>query len=401
MKTQKSKKGIRTPLLFGILLFILSIGGFAAAAIAKPLPELTPELKNTPALAAQNVSLPWPSGQGVIGTLNDGILASSSETQLVKPIASMTKIVTALALLQKKPIQPGETGEVYTLTQADVAIYQDYVSRFGSVMPVRAGQQLSQYQALQALLLPSANNIADTLAIREFGSIEAYATYANAMLREYGVNSTTISDASGFSPYTVSTPKDMFEIGRRALANPIIAEIVAQKEVQIPGSGIIRNTNQLLNDTNVIGMKTGTTDEAGSCLLFAFTHTLNNGTNETVVGTVMGVPNWPQLYREVRSFIEVAKQSFGEREAIKEGTVVGSYTVPWGDSTDIVVESTVKTYGWLGTEEEVYVDVENIRADTQRDEAVGMIRADTESTNLEISEPIELPSVWWRLAHYW
>lgn len=401
MKIQKGKKGIQKPLLFGVLLFIFSIGGFTAAAIAKPLPELNPILTDTPALTAQAISLPWPSGQGVIGTLEDGVLATSSEAQLVKPIASMTKIVTALALLQRNPIQPGETGEVYTFTQDDVVIYQNYVSRFGSVMPVRSGQQISQYQALQALLLPSANNIADTLAINEFGSVEAYVVYANALLREYGLTNTTIADASGFSPNTVSTPKDIFEIGRRALANPIITEIVAQKEAQIPGSGLIRNTNQLLNDANVIGMKTGTTDEAGSCLLFAFRYTLNDGTTETVIGAVMGVPNWPQLYREVRSFIEVTKQSFGEREALREGAIVGSYTAPWGDSANIVVEDRLTVYGWLGTEEEVSMEVDNIRPNTQFDQKVGVARVNTASSELQIDKPIEPPSIWWRIAHYW
>lgn len=401
VKKHKSRRGVNKPLLFGVLLFILSISGYAIAALTKPLPEISPNLLNTPTVAAENVVLPWPSGQGVLGTLDEGVLAASSDNQSVKPIASMTKVVTALAVLQKLPMQSGETGKMYTLTQADVAIYQDYVSRFGSVMAVRAGQQISQYQALQALLLPSANNIADTLAIAEFGSVDLYVQYANSMLKDYGLQNTTIADASGFSPNTVSTPRDMFEIGRRALANPIIAEIVMQKEAQIPGSGIIRNTNQLLNDDNVIGMKTGTTDEAGSCLLFAFSHVLADGTTETVIGTVMGVPSWPQLYREVRSFMDVAKQSFGSRDAVKKGSVVGSYQAPWGDSADIIVTDDVIAYGWVGIEQKLSVEAETIRTPIEPDQTVGVIRMNTTSIDLETADSIEPPSVWWRLAHYW
>lgn len=401
VKKHKKRSGVNKPLLFGVLLFILSISGYAIAALTKPLPEISPNLLNTPTVAAQSVTLPWPSGQGVLGTLDEGILAASSDNQSVKPIASMTKIVTALAVLQKLPMQSGESGKMYTLTQADVAIYQDYVSRLGSVMPVRAGQKISQYQALQALLLPSANNIADTLAIAEFDSVDSYAQYANSMLKEYGIQNTTITDASGFSPNTVSTPRDMFEIGRRALANPVIAEIVMQKEAQIPESGTIRNTNQLLNESNVIGVKTGTTDEAGSCLLFAFTHVLGDGTTETVLGTVMGVPSWPQLYREVRVFMDATKQSFGSREASRQGAVVGSYQAPWGDSTDIIVTNDIVVYGWLGVEESLSLDAEIIRTPVASDQVVGELRTDTANVELKTEDSIESPSIWWRLAHYW
>lgn len=400
-RDKKSKKRVNRGLIFGVLLFTVSLSGYAFAAITKPLPEISPELLTVQNVAKQEVVLPWPSGQGVIGTTDDGILAASAQEQTVKPVASMTKLVTALAVLDKQPMSVGETGTTYTVTPADVALYQQYVAKQGSVMQVQVGQKLTQYEALQALLLPSANNVADMLAIETFGSVEAYTTYANELLVTYGLTKTTIADASGFSPYTVSTPGDMFEIGRRALAHPVLADIVAQKQAVIPGSGVIRNTNLLLTDPSVIGLKTGTTDEAGSCLIFAFTHALADGETETIVGTVMGVPNWPQLYREVRTLMDSAKGNFGEREAVAGGTTVGSYMTPWGDTANITIANTLTVDGWVGREESVTVQADTIRAPLAANTTVGVVSAGDERTQLSIADALEEPDIWWRLVHYW
>lgn len=397
----KKKKSVNKALVFGVMLFLASIGGYAFAAITKPLPNLSAEITYVPSIEKQDTALRWPSGQGVIGTIQDGILASSGPEQTVKPIASMTKLVTALAVLEKQPMTPGGPGKDYTVTSADLMIYREYVAKFGSVMPVSQGQVITQYQALQALLLPSANNIADMLAIAEFGSIEAYSTYANEMLASNGLTHTTIADASGFSPNTVSTPNDMFEIGRKALANPVIAEIVAQRQAVIPGTGLIRNTNQLLSDENVIGLKTGTTDEAGSCLLFAFIYDLNDGSTETVIGAVMGSPNWPQLYREVRSLIADTKQSFGSRNIVSSGRVVGSYNAPWGMKTDIITAEDLTVYGWLGKEEHAEVKVDNSSVPVKTGSPVGFIEADGKQVMLTAAEDIKEPGILWRLANYW
>lgn len=193
----------------------------------------------------------------------------------------------------------------------------------------------------------------------------------------------------------------MFEIGKKALSNPVITEIVAQKQAEIPGSGLIKNTNQLLADRNVIGLKTGTTDEAGSCLLFAFNYTLEDGTTETIIGTVMGVPNWPQLYREVRSLIESSKQNFSERQAVAKDTIVGSYTAPWGVSADIVVSEKLNVYGWVGQEEAVSIQAESVQLPLTAGTTVGSVDSDGEQAALKVSRKIESPSIWWKLAHYW
>ena len=260
----------------------------------------------------KNIQVTWPSnGQAAIGSVEDGVVARSSSSEEPSSTASMAKVITALAILQKQPLQPGQSGPSYTVTTQDVAAYHDYVAKDGSVVPVYEGMQLTEYQALQAMLIPSADNIADLLTEKVFGSQEAYVAYAQNMLIQMGLSQTVIADASGFSPDTVSTPSELIKIGIAALKNPVIAKIVSEQQAQIPGIGLIKNTNELLGTDGVIGIKTGTTDSAGKCLLFAGQYTNKDGQAVTIVGVIMGDIDAPHLYNDSSALLASAEQGFG------------------------------------------------------------------------------------------
>lgn len=274
------------------------------------------EVVSTQVVQAKNIQLDWPTaGQAAVGSVKDGLLARSSDNEALRPTASMAKVITALAIMEKQSFELGQSGQTYTLTAEDVAHYQDHVAKSGSVVPVYEGMVLTQYQAMQAMLIASSNNIADTLAERIFGSTEAYTSYAQAMLQRMGLNRTIVADASGFSPATVSTPSELVAVGIAALKNPVIAEIVAQPLAQIPDVGVIKNTNELLGVDGVVGIKTGTTNEAGSCLLFAAHYTAKDGQEVTVVGVIMGEANATSLFSDSRKLLTSAKQGLGLAEA--------------------------------------------------------------------------------------
>jgi D-alanyl-D-alanine carboxypeptidase (penicillin-binding protein 5/6) len=261
---------------------------------------------------AKDLRPAWPTtGAAAIGTVEDGVLARSAAREKQRPIASMAKVIAALAILDKQPLMLGQSGGSYTITADDVADYQAEVARGGSAVPVHEGMVLTQYQAMQMMLLASANNIADMLVERTFGSEEAYVTYVQDMLRRNGFNQTVITDASGYNSSTVSTPSEMVALGIEALTNPVIAEIVAQQQAHIPGVGYIQNTNTLLGVDGVVGLKTGTTDEAGSCLLFAGRYTAEDGRKVTIVGVVMGSANAVALFADSERLLTSAKQGLG------------------------------------------------------------------------------------------
>jgi len=248
--------------------------------------------------------LPWPEyGQAAYGVVDEGVLAESNNSQQAVPVASLAKIITALAVLDKKPLEPGEQGPSIILTEQDVKIYQDYVAKNGSVVPVKAGVSLSQYQALQAMLMPSANNIADSLVIWAFGSIDEYNQYANNMLRELGINNTTVADASGYSPATKSTAEDMVRLGILYLKNPLLRDIAMQPEATIAYAGLIRNYNSTINNGEILGLKIGYTDEAGRAFLVA---DIRDGKlEEASVVAVIGADNLPTAMKDAKVLLEV------------------------------------------------------------------------------------------------
>jgi serine-type D-Ala-D-Ala carboxypeptidase (penicillin-binding protein 5/6) len=300
----------RRRLLFAGLFSVILLLFFGCGAKDKSAPSA--ETVPSQATLAEDVQLAWPAvGQAAVGSMEDGLLARSSENEELRPTASMAKVITALAIMEKQPFELGQAGKTYTITAEDIASMNAYIAEDGSVLPLLIGTELTQYQAMQRILIASDNNMADILVERIFGSKEAYVSYAQDMLQRMGLSRTVVADASGFSSATASTPSELVAIGIAALKNPVIAEIVAQSQAEIPGipGGIIKNTNEMLGtDDGVIGIKTGTTDEAGHCLLFAARYAAEDGQQVTIVGVVMGEKDATSLYQDSRNLLASAKQ---------------------------------------------------------------------------------------------
>ncbi len=249
-----------------------------------------------------------PEGQAAIGTLVNGPLVSSSGSEYQAPMASMTKVITALAILEKAPMSSGDPGDTITLSLKDEQYYHDYLAVLGTITPVTAGLSMTQYEALQAMLLPSSNNISDTMVDHFFGSQEEFIIYANAMLDRYGLKNTRVADASGFSPSSVSTPSEMIIIGQKALQNEVIADIVSKETANLEVSGEVPNYNPLILDPGITGIKPGATDEAGLCLLFSADALNNAGEKVTVIGVVMGVTDRSIYVDGSRSMVGEARE---------------------------------------------------------------------------------------------
>lgn len=294
--------------LFGGVLLL--IYGITLGPFNKKLSTHSSETVQLQPSLTKDIQLDWPEiGQAAVGSVEDGLLARSSDNEEARPIASMAKVITALAIMEKKPFEPGQEGKTYTITREDIATMQAYIDEDGTVQPLLIGMELTQYQTLQRILIASDNNMADIVVERVFGSQEAYVSYANAMVKRMGLSQTVVADASGFNPKTVSTSSEMIVIGIAALKNPVIAEIVAQQQAELAVVGTITNTNELLGDDGVIGIKTGTTEEAGSCLLFAARLSNKDGQQKTIVGVIMGSADPASRFNNSRRLLESTKQA--------------------------------------------------------------------------------------------
>jgi serine-type D-Ala-D-Ala carboxypeptidase (penicillin-binding protein 5/6) len=313
---RNAKKQRRFPkLLFGILLFAF-IGFGSYVFIFNRLQvdvELEGQLTSRPSTEVQQeqpeititVPMPWPGyGQAAYGIPGQRVFAISETDTKPVPIASLTKVITALAVLDKHPLEPGDQGPMITYTQADVDLFYEYLAKDGIVVPVEVGEQISLYQALQAILLVSANNVADTVVRWSFGSMESYKDHANSMLRNMGLEYTVADDASGFSPQSVSTAKEMTILGYHYMQNPVLREIAFQEGASIPVAGNIRSSNSFANDEGVVGIKIGFIEEAGRTYLVADVAHGEGSVESVSVAAVLGANDFLTAARDARAILQ-------------------------------------------------------------------------------------------------
>ncbi len=204
-------------------------------------------------------------------------------------IASLAKVMTAYLVLRDHPLRHGVDGPAITLTDADVADTYRRRAQEESVVSIAAGEQLTERQALQALLLPSANNIAAVLARWDAGSEGRFVARMNATARSLGMTHTRYTDPSGYDDATVSTAADQVRIVDQAMHLPVFASIVATPSATLPVAGNVQNTNTLLGRNGFVGVKTGSDRAAGGCFAFRAVRRID-GKRTTITGVVLGQP---------------------------------------------------------------------------------------------------------------
>lgn len=307
-RKSKKNRSFARPIL-AVVLVGLIIGAFAFRSPDSPI-EPVPQVEAASVVVPSkydltSVAMP-PTGQGAIAVSEKSMNIHASGDQ-VWPMASVTKVITALAILKKAPLELGQPGESFVLNQKDEQYYWDYAAKLGTLTPVTAGYEMTQYEILQTMLLASSNNMTDSLVDRYFATHDEFTAYANDMLRSYGLAHTKLADATGYSPDSVSTPTEMIKIGQIALANPVIAEIVRQPNASPRVAGWIPNYNALINQPGVTGIKPGLTDQSGHNLLFSFETPNKDGETVTVIGVVMGMFNRSEYIQALNSMMESAK----------------------------------------------------------------------------------------------
>lgn len=386
---------------FGFLLIsVLVLASAGYWLYQRPLPTVQAEVLASQLPVSEEIQLPWPGyGQAAFGAVGFGVLEKYNTSQPA-PIASVAKAITALAIVEQKPLKLNQSGPSITITEADVQLYRDYLAKNGSVIPFNAGQQISQYQALQAMLLPSANNVADTTARWAFGSVENYVEYANLLVKKLGMKQTMVADASGFSPNTVSTAEDLVILGEAVLKNSVLAEIVNQSEAVLPGVGPVANVNWLLGQDGILGIKTGNTDEAGGCYLFAAKRIVG-GQSVTVIGAVLGAPTRNVAMEDSRRLIQAADAGFEFATAVKENQLVGRYDLPWGGDVEARSSDELKVLNWKGDSLVTDTDLANLTAPKSQSSTVGSVKAGNgdgaKSVAIVLDEAAPPPSLMWRL----
>ena len=367
----------------------------AAAQVVAEDPAATPA-----------VALNWPEyGRGAVGLLGDDKLLASYGAEDAYPMASITKIVTALVVLDKHPLAVGEPGPTIRMGAADVALRSHYANVYNAkVSPVRAGVNFTERELLDLALIESAANYAGSLVHWAFGSDQEFAAAARTWLDGHGLTGITIVEPTGLDPGNSATPSALVELGRIALDHPVVKEIVGTKEERIHDVGLLENTNELLGSSGVTGIKTGTLDESGANLLFSAQVPTPDGSEIAIVGVVLGAPGPSHaiLDADVGELLASIQSTFHVVSLTAAGEKFANYQTDWGQSATAIAETAASVVVWGDTPVEMQVNADPVGTGETGGEVGDVVFTAGEKTvtvPLKLSAPIEDPGPWWRLGH--
>ncbi|MFF1378640.1 D-alanyl-D-alanine carboxypeptidase [Streptomyces sp. NPDC058308] len=361
VRTAVRRVKIWTPLV------LLMIVVFAVVQTVRPLPTPTLQLTAQESVSFEGgkPSLPWPGqGQAAMDVNGIGTFGTSGDQKPV-PIASIAKVMTVYLILRDHPLKKGgDNGPKIPVDAAAQKHYETGKAGNESVVKVTEGQKITEYEALQAVMLPSANNIAKLLARwdTKSGSEDAFVEKMNKTAKELGMKNTRYTDPSGLDKTTVSTAEDLVKLGRAAMENPVFNEISRQPSYK-DLNGDKQNNFFGLVPTVAIGIKTGTTTAAGGNILFA-AEKLVDGKKQTIIGAALGqygrngVANIDEVTGVTRKLIEAGQDALTAKTIVKKGAVVGQVDDGLGGTTPVVATKDVSAVGWSGLTVKLMLDEE-------------------------------------------
>ncbi|MGW6903071.1 serine hydrolase [Streptomyces sp. NPDC054940] len=358
VRTALRRVKIWTPLV--LLLAII----FAIAQAVRPLPTPTLALtaEESYTFDGSKVSLPWPGeGQGWMDVNGIGTMGDFGK-QTPVAIGSVAKAMTAYVVLKDHALKTGEDGEkieVDALAEKEGGYDQDGESTLNTV---KQGDTITLRDAIAAIMIPSANNIARLLARWDAGSEKAFIEKMNAAAKELGMTNTTYTDASGLKESTVSTAEDQVKLGNELVRIPALMEITSMGQWIDPSGQKWYNYNYLVPYNGAIGIKTGTTTAAGGNLLFAARKEVG-GETVTLVGAILGQHKAPiiQTVNDVSKVAMLAAQDeLNSAKILKKGDVVGYVDDGLGGSTPVVLTKDVTAVGWAGFKVKLSFDADDV-----------------------------------------
>ncbi|GLW55356.1 serine hydrolase [Kitasatospora phosalacinea] len=345
------RRAVKRVTIWGVFLAVV-LGVLVAAQLLRPLP--TPQaklsLQDSFTFGGEQPNIPWPTrGQAAAEVVGVGSLGASGEETPV-PIASVTKVMNAYLILQAHPLKKGESGPVITVDQQAA---QESGNSDESTVVLKEGQQLTEYEALEMLMLPSANNVARLLARWDSGSEAEFLKKMNATAAQLGMTNTTYADPAGYVNDTKSTAKDQLKLAEKVMQMEIFRQIVAEPDTRFNGQRVY-NTNALLGKNGNIGVKTGSSTPAQSCLMWAAVKEIG-GEERMILGVTLGQPQTKEEMSLVRAAqppsdrINVAAQAaLAGRTLAKQGDVVGHVDDGVGGKVPLVAAKDLTVAGWNG-----------------------------------------------------
>ncbi|WP_315987612.1 D-alanyl-D-alanine carboxypeptidase [Actinomadura sp. HBU206391] len=349
-----ARRGTLLRALGAMVVALIVAAALVTAQLARPVPE--PSVRLSHALSGHTFGgpapvLPWPAqGQAVVDVEGLGTMGASGDP-VPTPTASVAKVMTAYVFLRDHPLASGSGGPTFTISAEEAARLPARKARGESHVDVVANQPFTERQALEALMIVSANNIAHEMARWDAGGYAPFVRKMNATARRLGMTDTTYTDPSGYDPGTVSTASDQVKLLRAAMSIPAFADVVSRRAyVPADGGPARMGGNTLLGHDGVVGGKTGFTSAAGGNYVFAARERVG-GVATLIVGAVMAQPGAGDAVAAVeagRLLVAAAVKTLTAVTLARQGQRVAVVDDGMGGRTPLIAAAPVTVVGWPG-----------------------------------------------------
>lgn len=380
-----------------IALGIAGIGGVTAVSAAAPSTTLSVEQIETEIGQAK---VDWPAGveaaafevEGV-----DGATGFAGDTGS-RPMASVAKLLFAAVLLDERPLASGEAGPSITLDESDVAHLADGARQGASVLPVAAGDVLTQRQLLEAAMLISASNATMTLADWAWGSHDGYLEAAESWLDEQGIEGIEVADASGLSDRGVATTEGLLELMDAVDARPAVREISGTATATLPRIGQVENTNESLGSAGIDSGKTGNLYAYGRTVLVGATRDVG-GAPVRIHVALLGIEPGVDRGAVTAALVDSIAKNLQWLTVLPDDAEVAHYDVPWDVPVWLETTSPIRILHWRGTPVRTAVDAPAAWAPDGAASLELLVGTTSRSVPLAQSGVPSEPSLDWRLQH--
>jgi serine-type D-Ala-D-Ala carboxypeptidase (penicillin-binding protein 5/6) len=311
-----------------LVLQAVTVGALSPQQAPPPTP-VPPNGSPSPFLSALDTpadAMPIPAVGAASALLLDlsvgqTLLETAPETP--RPIASLTKVMTALLVIES---ERDRLDRVVRVHGDAVFGRRDYGA--SSTLGLAPGERISVRELLGGLLLGSANDAAEALAIAEAGSVAAFVQRMNARARELGMDRTTFASPHGLDDAGRSSVSDLAILLRTALEEPAFRDLIARRSVTIrSGRGParrIQNRNVMLwLYPGATGVKTGFTSGAGFCLIVTARRE-----GRDLAAIVLGGRD--EVFSDAAALLNHGFAAYELRSLIEEGASLGSLRVRGG-----------------------------------------------------------------------
>jgi len=387
-----------------LVVLVLGIGSIIQLLRGVPNPTYRPVLAEVGRVAGGAPQVNWPSGaESAAEILGVGYLGEHGGTRETE-IASVAKMTTALLTVKAHPLSLGEPGPELTMTPADYQIYQQDVAAGDSVGKIAEGEKLSEYQLLELLLIPSADNIATVLARWDAGSVTAFVAQMNSFAAGLGLHHTHYGDPSGLTSATLSIPRDQLKIESLFMANPVLAYIASKPQATLPVAGTVYNVDYALGHAHIVGAKTGSITTGNFAMATQFQV---DGRQVYGLGVVLDAGGVQPLINALHDGEQLARslQTIPRAvQVLRKGEVVGDLEIPGSTPDPIVATKTIDDLGWGGLSESFAPTLNKgslygLKAGQQVGTLTVTVGQQLEIVPLRIEHAVTKPSVLYRLTH--